>query len=491
MKKVSVIIPVYNVEKYLRECLDSVVNQTLRDIEIICVDDGSTDGSFQLLGKWAARDSRIRVIRQEHAGVAIARNRGMDLAKGKYVWFVDPDDALVPGSLTLLVEMSEANETDVTLFCCRRYGESFQTSGEEELFSPQVCALPCVFSGEGISECVFSLFRNGPAPWNKFFQRQFLIDFGLRFQSLPRVNDLRFSYAALAFARRMSVVNKALYMYRDARHGSAQNSTDKDPSPVCQAYAGLKDILLRAGKFDIFAKSFHHAFFHSCEYTIGQLREDKNVEGFRELLFSSRFADIVGERLSRCDFPSDEAYARYVRFWRFNERGRSLDELIQVRCAYTALVRKADVEHAEVLKLRENMRDFRKAYASLAKKADAERAEVLRLRGELGGQRGAYASLAKKADAERAEVLRLRGELGGQRGAYASLAKKADADRTGLLKLSKEMTMLSKEVIRQTAELHELRKRPDSIRSCISYIVKRITNWSLPIFRSPKRISPR
>ena len=86
--KVSVIIPVYNVEKYLRECLDSVINQTLKDIEIICVDDGSTDSSGKILDEYAQKDKRIKVIHQENQGLGAAHNVGIDLAKGEYIGFV-------------------------------------------------------------------------------------------------------------------------------------------------------------------------------------------------------------------------------------------------------------------------------------------------------------------------------------------------------------------------------------------------------------------
>ena len=92
MVKVSVIIPIYNVENYLEECLDSIVNQTLKDIEIICVNDGSTDNSLDIINKYAAKDDRITVIDQENGGHAVATNRGMDLAKGKYLYLMDSDD---------------------------------------------------------------------------------------------------------------------------------------------------------------------------------------------------------------------------------------------------------------------------------------------------------------------------------------------------------------------------------------------------------------
>ena len=92
MTKVSIIVPVYNVEKYLKRCLDSLVNQTLKDIEIICVNDGSTDGSLAILNEYVRNDDRIVVINQENSGQSVARNRGIDVAKGEYLGFVDSDD---------------------------------------------------------------------------------------------------------------------------------------------------------------------------------------------------------------------------------------------------------------------------------------------------------------------------------------------------------------------------------------------------------------
>ena len=94
MVKISVIIPVYNNEKYLKECLDSVCHQTLTDIEIICINDGSSDGSLNILNEYS-KDDRIIVIDQTNQGPAIARNRGLDIAKGEYIGFLDSDDIYI------------------------------------------------------------------------------------------------------------------------------------------------------------------------------------------------------------------------------------------------------------------------------------------------------------------------------------------------------------------------------------------------------------
>ena len=107
--KVSVIIPVYNVEKYLRECLDSVVNQTLREIEIICVDDGSTDSSLDILKEYASKDNRITVIGQQNLHAGVARNAGLAVARGEYLSFLDSDDFF---ELNMLAEMYNTAKKD-------------------------------------------------------------------------------------------------------------------------------------------------------------------------------------------------------------------------------------------------------------------------------------------------------------------------------------------------------------------------------------------
>ena len=94
MPKISVIIPIYNSEKYLEECLDSILNQTLKDIEIICVDDGSTDNSLTILENYAQRDKRIQIFSQQNLHAGIARNHGLEKASGEYVHFMDSDDLL-------------------------------------------------------------------------------------------------------------------------------------------------------------------------------------------------------------------------------------------------------------------------------------------------------------------------------------------------------------------------------------------------------------
>ena len=113
--KVSVIIPVYNTEEYLRECLDSVVNQTLKDIEIICIDDGSTDSSLDILKEYAKKDNRITVLKQKNQSSGIARNAGLSIAQGKYLSFLDSDDLFELELLESLYKKIISTKSDIAI----------------------------------------------------------------------------------------------------------------------------------------------------------------------------------------------------------------------------------------------------------------------------------------------------------------------------------------------------------------------------------------
>ena len=116
MVKVSVIIPVFNVEKYLKECIESISNQSLKDIEIICIDDGSTDNSLNILNEYADNDSRFKIILQDNLGPGAARNEGISIAEGKYIYFMDSDDILELNALEDLYHLSEDKKTDFIFF---------------------------------------------------------------------------------------------------------------------------------------------------------------------------------------------------------------------------------------------------------------------------------------------------------------------------------------------------------------------------------------
>ena len=203
-KKVSVIIPVYNEEQYLAQCLSSVLCQTLREIEIICVDDGSTDGSLKILESFAADDERVAILQQENQYAGCARNLGMEKARGRYLVFWDSDDYFEE---TALEKMYAACERDGAEICVTHAKVLDETSGKiytgkylSDVFVPE----DTPFSRADIPQYIFNFGSNNP--WNKMFRRAFVEEHALRFQPLRQTNDAYFVMMALFYARRITCV---------------------------------------------------------------------------------------------------------------------------------------------------------------------------------------------------------------------------------------------------------------------------------------------
>lgn len=250
MPKVSVVIPVYNVERYLGECLDSILGQTLRDIEVICVDDGSTDGSGAVLAGYAARDPRVRVVHQANAGAGPARNAGLAVARGEYVSFCDPDDWCEKEMLERLYAEAVTTRSDVVIAGMRRF-----RPGDKE---PAVSRLPDAilslrrpFSPQQVGCSLFVAGRANPV--SKIFRRTFVEDNGISFQSLPRENDLYFSFVSLAKADSVSVLEDAPYCYRMGRPGSLQTTLRTTGHPLCWLEA-VEAVRLRMGRDGILVR---------------------------------------------------------------------------------------------------------------------------------------------------------------------------------------------------------------------------------------------
>ena len=225
MPKVSVIIPVYNQAPYLAECLDSVLAQSLRDIEVVCVDDGSTDGSERMLDDYAKRDLRVKVIHQSNAGVAAARNNGLAAATGEYVAFMDPDDKYPDdGVLADLVHGAEQNGVDAC-------GGGLLMLGGREL-EPEF-----TFAEDDVRDYADYQFEFGYTRY--VFRRKLLVENGVRFPDLIRFQDVPFCVEALHAAGRFYALKRIVYLYRDG-HRAVEWSADRG----VKAVAHVRGILM-------------------------------------------------------------------------------------------------------------------------------------------------------------------------------------------------------------------------------------------------------
>jgi len=206
LPKVSIIIPVYNAEKYLRECLDSVVNQTLADIEIICVNDGSTDGSPAILREYAAKDARLRLIDQVNTGPSAARNRGLDLARGEYIQFVDADDRVDTTLCEKTYTLAMTEGSDVVVFNFARFTHTISKDRAENFKS-----LPSVKN-----DTIWLLKTFGGAP-TKLISKNIYTKYNIRFPTdIKLTEDELAHWQAACSARSFSVVDETLYFYRRA-----------------------------------------------------------------------------------------------------------------------------------------------------------------------------------------------------------------------------------------------------------------------------------
>ncbi len=210
--KVSVIIPVYNVEQYLRECLDSVINQTLKEIEIICVDDGSTDKSLDILLEYAAKDNRITVLKQENQGSGPARNNGILTAKGEFIAFMDADD-MYPANQTLEHMHTNAKKNKV-LICG---GSLIQLKNGSLITDATKFDKGYTFEKDGIIEYKDYQFDYGY--WRFIYNRQFLKENQLYFPDYLRGQDPPFFIKTMALAKQFYALNEATYVYRVSYKG--------------------------------------------------------------------------------------------------------------------------------------------------------------------------------------------------------------------------------------------------------------------------------
>lgn len=212
--KVSVIIPVYNTAEFLPETLESVSGQTLKEIEIIFVDDGSKDGSQDLIREYMKKDSRIQLIEQKNSYAGIARNNGLKKATGEYVVFWDSDDRFALDALEKMYEQSVKKGADICICGANRF------NNETGKVSSMASYLRTDFIPEGkevfdkfdVKTRIFNMATN--VPWNKMYLRSFVEDNHLEYQGIRQANDTYFTLMALFLAEKITYVNEELISYR-------------------------------------------------------------------------------------------------------------------------------------------------------------------------------------------------------------------------------------------------------------------------------------
>ena len=246
--KISVIIPVYNVEPFLAQCIDSVIRQTLTDFEVICIDDGSADGSGRILDEYAQQDSRINVIHQDNRGVAYARNRGLELATGEYILFLDPDDYLAGHALEKMYARVKEYDADMCIFDAQDFDyESGKQLVHHYFNYNRVKSLGNRIRVADLGYRLFDIISF--VCWVKLVRRTLLTDKDIRFELRWIFEDTMWSALTIALSKSITAIPEKLLYHRVNRKDSLLNSVDKHVTDPAIAYRNTYEELSRRGIF--------------------------------------------------------------------------------------------------------------------------------------------------------------------------------------------------------------------------------------------------
>ena len=287
MARVSVIIPVFNVEKYIKECIDSVINQTLTDIEIICVDDGSTDNSLNLLKQYS--DTRIKIISQENKGLAAARNEGVKHATGEYIAFLDSDDFLNYSALEKLYNLADKHFLDIVITkIINFYDETYEKFTDcyfDMAFLKEKCQ-DKVFNYKDIYDEVLNISVTAPG---KLFKRDFIKN--IKFKENLIFEDNPFFVEAIFKAQRVYFLDEYLYNRR-IRKDSIISSHYSQFSDLIEIYDVIYQLLIKMGVYEdfkdkIFKKKFSNIYRRFSEVSDEYKQDffDKIKKDFQKSFF--------------------------------------------------------------------------------------------------------------------------------------------------------------------------------------------------------------
>lgn len=304
--KISVIIPVYNAEEFLNESIPSLLNQSFKQIELVCVNDGSKDNSLKMLNEFARNDPRVIVIDQENGGCGAARNKSLENARGEYIYFFDPDDYILPNTFEELYKNAVINETELVMFKIARFRD-----GEDIDYSIPGFPFENVFKGVDFNNFSFNYKDIKPyvlnasfAPWTKLYKKSFLDKYGdFKFPTDVAFDDTPFHVFSLLRAESISYVPKFFYHYRLSNPNSVNNTASNgiDIFKICDI---IENFLINNGFMYEFKDEFD---FFKITQVLNYILSTNTEEYFNKA--KNEFLKIS---LSENHLIDDYKYERYI-----------------------------------------------------------------------------------------------------------------------------------------------------------------------------------
>lgn len=274
---ISVIIPVYNVEEYLRECIDSVLSQTYENYEIILVDDGSTDNSGRICDEYAEKNDKISVIHKQNGGLSDARNKGLSLAKGEYIYFLDSDDYIISECFAELVSIIEKENSDFVFFDAKSFEHSNKSFNIEQRYIRK--KEYGTAKGEAVLSALFNNKDYHSPVQMYFYKKAFLIENELSFLSGVVYEDSLFSYKAFCLANYVTHISKSFYCRRyRANSIMTSQKSKKYFESICRVYEEVLEFSKKENKFhlEVAQKYIARCAFNVFNNYEKLSREDKN-----------------------------------------------------------------------------------------------------------------------------------------------------------------------------------------------------------------------
>lgn len=326
--KVSVVMPIYNAYNYLRPAIDTVLGQTLTEIELICVDDGSTDNTLEVLKEYQAADSRVRIVTENNAGPSIARNKGLSRARGRYVMFLDADDFYDANMLEKLYNLAERDRLDIAV-CKFDIYNTKKAKYEDNIRSDhgEIFEEGKVVSHSDYPDVILSCTTG--YIWNKLFLKEFLVEKKLAFDPELRVfEDTHFVVTALSLADRVGKCFEKLIHHRVYSNQSRNKLFKKYYCQVPVIYAKIKEFLRAHGMYTPLSQSFLNLSASRC-YKIYNLLWHDAKEQFWNMLHDE-YAEIFEwtkaepeyfESTEVCDFVAAVLMYNHKQYTKREDRG--------------------------------------------------------------------------------------------------------------------------------------------------------------------------
>ncbi|OEJ15875.1 beta-1, 3-galactosyltransferase [Brachyspira hampsonii] len=318
MIKVSVILPIYNIEKYLPKCLESIVNQTLKDIEIICINDCSPDNSENIIKEYIKKDNRIKLINNEkNIGVGLSRNIGVDLSNGEYISFIDSDDFINNNYLESLYSTAKKYDADI-VFTNNMYTVNDNSGYIKPYYHNRMHIWKKKFKNtwkEGKSSFDVSTTEKENTPEyplvssvNKIFKKYFITNNNLKFQNYIVAEDSEFFYKYLVYNPNMYYNNNAEYYYVQ-RKSSAVHSIEKDEKMASDALSVFSNIFnfYKEKKFNLLKESNFYNFY-SFLFIFNNYKAENKSEFYKKCHETMKKLDVEIDR----DKHAFYAYSVYI-----------------------------------------------------------------------------------------------------------------------------------------------------------------------------------